>query len=341
MEPRFCSVSPEVIRLLRARIFLPPRDPAVACAMLRASATLFAALLLAVSSHDLLSRAVAAPSRSGPVAITLRVTRSSPLDLEVQGDLADAPRGSIRYLTRRDLLALAQVSYLVSDDANLTGQTRISGVLLEELTKNLAALPGSDMVVALCDDRYRANYPREYISAHHPLLVLLINGQPPERWPKDSEGHGFDMGPYLISHPKFTPRFKVLSHTDEPQIPWGVVRLEFRDEKTVLGAIAPQGPRALQPVVQAGYKIAEQNCFRCHNLGDEGGHKAGRPWTVLATWATASPEYFAAYVRNPKSKSPKAEMPGFPAYDDATVGALISYFQTFSDSAARQNGNLN
>src|SRR5262249_8983559 len=150
--------------------------------------------------------------------------------------------------------ALPQVTYTVSDDANFTGPMRISGVLLEELARNFAA-PSANMVVALCHDRYQANYPHDYISAHHPILVLRINDQPPERWPKDSEGHGLDIGPYLISHSKFTPSFKILSHADEPQIPWGVVRLEFRDEKTVLEAIAPHGSHSRQPAVQAGYKI--------------------------------------------------------------------------------------
>jgi mono/diheme cytochrome c family protein len=298
--------------------------------MLRAGNALIGVFVLALVADAIFSHAIAASAR--PSGTTLRTSRSSALDLEVAGDLAGLPHRSIRYLTREDLRALPQVSYTVTDDANLTGPASISGVSLEELSRRVVASPNSDLIVAICDDRYRANYPRDYISAHHPLLVLLINGQPPDRWPK--EGHGLDMGPYLISHPNFTPRSKILSHTDEPQIPWGVVRLEFRNEKAVLSAIAPQGSGPRQPAVEAGYKIAQQNCFRCHNRGDEGGQKSGRPWTILATWASASPDYFAAYVRNPQSKNPKAEMPGFPDYDDATIAALRAYFQTFHETAA-------
>jgi len=51
---------------------------------------------------------------------------------------------------------------------------------------------------------------------------------------------------------------------------------------------------------------------------------------VLSAWATASPEYFAAYVRDPQAKNPHAQMPGNSGYDDATISALIAYFQTFS-----------
>jgi hypothetical protein len=60
------------------------------------------------------------------------------------------------------------------------------------------------------------------------------------------------------------------------------------------------------------------------------GELAGLPWLVLSAWAVSSPEYFAAYVRDPKAKNPHAEMPGNPGYDDATIGALRAYFQTLS-----------
>ena len=269
------------------------------------------------------------------VAITkLRAERQSPSDLEVGGDLAGLPPGATRYITREDLLALPQVTYTVTDDSNFTGPARISGVQLEELTRFLGAAPHSDMIVAICDDKYRANYPRDYAAAHHPLLVLTINGQPPSGWPKDSEGHGYDMGPYMISHPNFTPSFRIFSHADEAQIPWGVVRIELRDENAVFSEIVPRGPRGAAPLVRAGYRIAEQNCFRCHNMGREGGQKSGVPWLVLSAWATASPEYFAAYVRDPQARNPHAQMPGNPVYDDKTISALIAYFQTFSQIPA-------
>ena len=166
-----------------------------------------------------------------------------------------------------------------------------------------------------------------YRAAHRPLLVLEINGKGPAEWPKDE---GSDMGPYLISQPNFAPRFKVLSHVEEMQIPWGVVRIDFRNEGQVFGAIAPRGPHANDPEVRDGYRIAQENCFRCHNQGDEGGHKAGVAWTVISAIAATSPDFFAEYVHDPKSKSPQAQMPGNPEYDGATLHALDAYFQTFA-----------
>ena len=114
--------------------------------------------------------------RKEDVALILNVRRSSPLDLEIAGNLASAADGSIRYVTRENLLALPQVSYTVSDDANLQSTTKVSGVLLEVLAKYVSANPKSDMVVAICSDRYCSNYPGAYISKHHPLLVLKLTG---------------------------------------------------------------------------------------------------------------------------------------------------------------------
>jgi mono/diheme cytochrome c family protein len=265
--------------------------------------------------------------------LTLRKTRQSPSDLEIGGELAGLPPGTTRFLTRHDLLALPQVAFQVTGDTNFTGSPKISGVRLEDLAKRIAAAPAADMIVAICDDKYRANYPRKYLASHHPVLVLNVNGQPPAGWPKDSQEHKYDMGPYMISHANFVPAFKILSHSDEPQIPWGVVRLEFRNEKTVFGTIAPRGPRAADAAVQAGYQIARQNCFRCHNVGQEGGQKSGFPWAALSAFASASSKDFGSYVRNPLSKNAKARMPDNSSYDDATIGALTAYFQTFHSTA--------
>jgi mono/diheme cytochrome c family protein len=160
-----------------------------------------------------------------------------------------------------------------------------------------------------------------------------VNGEPPSGWPKDSQEHTFDMGPYMISHPKFKSSYKILSHADEAQIPWGVVRIEFREEKSVFGAIAPHGTHAQDHEVQDGFRIAQQNCFRCHNAGPEGGQKSGRSWESLSAFAAASPKDFAAYIREPLAKNPRAQMPGNPQYDDATLAALTAYFRTLSEPA--------
>jgi mono/diheme cytochrome c family protein len=269
------------------------------------------------------------PNSQGFLRQMLRHERSSALDLEVAGDLSGLPPAAVAYVSREDLLRLPQVAYLVSDDSNFTGSTEVRGVSLDVLTRAISSDGDNAMVVAVCDDLYRAHYPQAYIQAHHPLLVLEINGQPPANWPKSKDGSSASMGPYLISQPQFTPSFKILSHQDEPQIPWGVLRLEFRNEQTLLSDIAPRGATAENPTVQAGYRIAQQNCWRCHGPETEGPQKGKLTWEGIALFAATSPVDFANYLRNPQKVSKLAEMPGNPNYDHATMQALIAYFRVF------------
>ena len=289
-----------------------------------------AAFILSASSSLLVPKIIVAQGNAaGAVSLTskLHVERTSPGDLEVAGELAGVPAVATRYLTRGDLLSVPQVTFTVSDDSNFAHPTKVSGIPLEELARDVGAKPLSDLVVAICDDQYRTNYSRAYLSTHHPVLVLTIDGKPPSAWPKSSDGTG--MGQYMISHAELKPAFKILSHSDEPQIPWGVVRLEFRNEASVFGAIAPHGPTANDAAVQNGFRIAQQNCFRCHSMGKEGGQRSGVPWIVLAAVAANSPDVFAKYVRNPTAMNPKSEMAANPGYDDATMRALVAYFRTF------------
>jgi hypothetical protein len=70
-----------------------------------------------------------------------------------------------------------------------------------------------------------------------------------------------------------------------------------------------------------GYRIAQQNCYRCHNMGAEGGHMAS-PLARAGAMAKGSPEFFAKYVRNPQALNPHSKMAASPGYDDQTIAAL-------------------
>lgn len=266
-------------------------------------------------------------------ALALREKRGSALDLEVRGDLAAWPAGAVGYLTREDLKGLPQVSYTVTDDPNFGGAVRVRGVELEILARELARDGEKALVVAVCGDLYRGHYPQSYVKAHHPVLALEINGEEPSGWPKGREGSGSLMGPYLISHPRFEPSFKILGNEEQAQIPWGVVRLEFRSEEETFGDIAPRGAKAAEPEVQDGYRIARQNCLRCHGPKSYGRLKGQLSWAGIAFFVDGSPREFDAYVRNPRSVTQSAQMPGNPEYNDATVQALLAYFRTFLSKA--------
>jgi cytochrome c2 len=267
------------------------------------------------------------PTRAQGVKIQFHETRVSASDLELAGDIAGVPSGEIRYLTREDLLAASQAMTISHDDGNFKVTTKVRAVGLEELARALG-VPAADMVIAICKDKYRGHYTRSYIADHHPLLVMELNGTALSDSPKESGA--YDPGPYLIAHASFRRTSKDPVENDEPQIPWGVIGLEFRDEDTIYSTIAPRGPHANDANVLAGNRIAQQNCFRCHNLGGEDGRKSRVPWTSLAALAAGSPEFFTEYVRHPASKNPKTQMAASPEYDDATMSALIAYFKTFA-----------
>jgi len=275
--------------------------------------------------------AVALPATDG--TSMLHSERSSPGDLEVGGELTHPPEGSTRFIRYEDLLALPQKTYTVNDDADLPPNTEISGVPLESLERLLGKTPHDPLIVAICYDHYRTNYPADYLAEHHPLLVLRINGKLRDEWPKSPSGDA--LGPYLISHSVFKPAFKILSHWDEPQIPYGVTRLEFRQESEVFSVIRPYGFFSAKSQVAQGYLIAHQDCFRCHNMGTEGGTMAGRSWEDLANSAWDDGPTFRNIIHNPKSADPDAKMPAHPQYDFGTLDALTSYCKTFA--TARRN----
>jgi len=251
----------------------------------------------------------------------LHASRQAPTDLEI-----GLTAGATQFISYEDLLHLPQVSFTVSDDSNFPASARLAGVSLDQLKRSLGS--DSDMVVAICGDGYRSNYPAAYLAAHHPVLVLTVDGKSQKDWPKTHSGG--ELGPYVISNPSFVPSFKVLSHADEAQIPFQVVRLDFRNESQVFGAIAPHGEFAPGSPVMDGYRIAQQNCYRCHNMGDEGGHMASVSWLVLGAMAKGNPDFFSKYVRAPQALNPRSHMAASPGYDDQTIAALEAYFSTFA-----------
>src|ERR1700759_3741390 len=79
-----------------------------------------------------------------PLWRRLSSSRTSPSDLELGGDIYGLLPHEARhtgYITRAQLLALPQVSFTVTNDANFSRPTAISGVALDELVKALAPHP--------------------------------------------------------------------------------------------------------------------------------------------------------------------------------------------------------
>lgn len=287
-----------------------------------------------VASLVLLTLALALDSALSTISTQLQKT--SEQDLIVSGDLPGAPSGSTRYIPRSEIEKLHHVSATVTDDPNFTGPARIEGVLLEDLLVALHIPEQNTLIAAICDDQYETHFTADYRAAHHPVLVFNLNGKPLAVSSRNADEGVY--GPYLISHAVFTPRYNILSKQEESQIPNGLQELRFLKEDKVLAAIQPQGSFADDSPVEQGYRIAREDCFRCHNQGEYGGHKANRTWQRLAKVAKEEPDFFAAYIRDPKSQYALAQMPGEPKDSDAAIKALTAYFQTFAPIASTASG---
>lgn len=276
---------------------------------------------------------LALPAADSPSGSHLLLTeRSSNSDLEITGMAADIAPGTVRYISYEQLLTLPQTTGIVTGDDNFRAFTQqrltVTGVYLDDLERSLGASRGSDLLTILCSDGYRATYSREYVKTHHPILALKIDGQPVEAWVARTKNE--DPGPYFVTHAHFAPSFRVLSFQEIPKIPAKVTRLEFGSAQQVYGAIAPQKKDGSNLQVIEGFRIAQQHCYRCHNMGSYGGTKAGKSWQTLGNYAAASPSTFERYLRNPKSVDPDSAMPPNPTIDGSTAKALQAYFQTFA-----------
>jgi len=289
---------------------------------------------LAAIALALCSIAMPAVSQTHAVKkLTIASARHAEDDLEVTGMIAGLPAGAVGYVSYPELAMLPQITTTIQNDSNFADQpskgVRITGIPLEQLAIALGALPASDLIDALCTDRYRSHYPADYIAAHHPIFALKINGERPAQWAAKTKE--YDPGPYFITHANYLPRYKVLSHAEQPQIPDNVIRLNFSTVAATYGPITPRGDFPPNSPVAQGFTIAKQNCLRCHFLNGVGGTKSGIDWRSLSMWAREQPQFFERYIHDPQSVDPHAHMEGSPAYDAATLNALTAYFRTFTE----------
>jgi len=287
------------------------------------------ALVIAGSSRE---RSLAEQGRDH---LVLTARRAAATDLEIGGLAKDGPR----YVSRKSLLELSQVEAVLKRDENFpeapAAGVRVRGVEFGALIRGLGAEGAADAkeiaVEAVCSDGYTPTFPPDYMLQHHPILVLTIDGLASSAWAEKTRTA--DLGPYFVAYADFKPAFHVLSHTDRPQVPTQILRLEIATQERMFSGIEPPHAEKLQadsPVIR-GYRIAQQNCFRCHSAAGYGGTKSSRDWRYLASIARKKPERFAAWVHNPQSIEPKSQMPPNLNYDRDTLAALTRYFAVFYD----------
>ena len=257
-------------------------------------------------------------------AIELQVARQSPFDLEVCGKLAGVPAGQSRYVRWEDLRALPTTK-LRLDGEFVKGPQELTVVFLSDLWNALPSSPGADTLLATCGDGYSSIYTSDFISRYKPFLVLEINGQGPAKWPPP--GLAFNPGPYVITvSTDLVPA--AAGYLDLPhKKPWGTKTNEVAAYAERLSGFYSGKWASLTPTAAAGREIWINSCACCHQGpdGQFGGTKSGRPFQVLAAYATYDKAFFMKYVRDPKSLVAGAKMEAHPWYTDEQLSHLIEF----------------
>lgn len=257
-------------------------------------------------------------------AIELQTARVSPQDLEIRGKVAGVPAGESRFVRWSELRSL-QTSTLTLPRAFGLAAPQLTLLFLSDLWTALPHSSTADTMLAICQDGYASVYPRDFITAYRPFLVLEINGQGPADWPPPGVKHNF--GPYVITiAAEVVPAVAELLDGAHKR-PWGAVTIEFttfaeRFADAYRGKWADISPRAA-----TGRDLWINSCASCHRGPGQmfGGTKSDRPFEALAALAFGDADYFRQYVRDPKSKVPGATMEPHPHYTDQQLAALIAF----------------
>jgi cytochrome c2 len=256
--------------------------------------------------------------------LDLSGTRVSPYDLEVSGHVAGLRDGATRYVPWSRLRALPTRTIKV-DGEFVKGPQVLTVVFLSDLWKALPVDPGTDSILATCNDGYAGIYTLDFIGSYRPFLVLEINGKGPEDWPPP--GLAFNPGPYVITVSAEVAPSAATFLDIEHKKPWAVTKIEIaRFSDRFRGSYSGKWA-SLGPAAQAGRTIWINSCASCHpGPGTTfGGTKSGRPFPVVAAYAAYDRAYFVQYVRNPKSLVPSAKMEAHPHYTDAQMAELIEF----------------
>lgn len=258
-------------------------------------------------------------------SLPIHPERASITDLEISG-FSGQPEGASGFVRWADIANLPQVQSKQDPTDWLTEPQQLKILFLADLWQALGVDSGTDTLIADCSDGYQSNFPSEYIDAAKPFLVLEVNGQQPEQWPRGSLK--FWPGPYVIHvSEKLAPEYckdQFVLH----KRPYAVSKIRAVRWKTFAEPLYTGGLANPTPAVARGRELYQIGCSSCHNVNDTlGGKYAHRPTLILSVFANSLPDYFKGYVRNPKDIRPDSRMPAHPTLTAEELEGLRAFVQ--------------
>lgn len=262
-------------------------------------------------------------------ALPLHNERAQPTDLELVGLLQGVPEGESRFIRHADLLELPTQELRVELEFFPNERRTSTVVFLSDLRKALPLKDECDLLIVHCKDRYYSFYTNALIAEYKPFVLLQIDGEGPENWPK-SPG-GVDFGPYYVTaSTEIAPHFHDLFYYPS-KMPWGGVKLEAANYADTFRPIYSGRFANLDPQAQRGRFIYQNNCMNCHHWEDTsfGGQLAERNFVVLASHARYNKAYFFKYTKTPKQVNPASKMSANPHLTQADLEALRAFMSTY------------
>ncbi|MGB0370639.1 MAG: c-type cytochrome [Opitutales bacterium] len=221
--------------------------------------------------------------------------------------------------------SLPSEQFTFDEGSYFSGQT-VKIVRLSELWKAVDPGESADTMTAYCKDKYFSVYTRDWVDTYKPFIIIEVEGKAPREW----TGTVKNAAPYFISFDleEGMPPYQHASH----KRPWGVESVTFGNYSEMFSVFYEEPFADLKGPALEGRDVWINSCASCHEAPGNGigGHKAVRPWEVLAVHAKMNVQYFKKYVHDPKSLNPAAQMEPHPHITEAQLNALVAFLTTGS-----------
>ena len=261
-------------------------------------------------------------------ALSLCIVACSPNSEESSAPVSELPL-EVNFGDSSEMWSFEKISSLPSEafvfsDGFYFKDRDVKAVRMSTLWDEVDPEGAMDVMTAYCTDEYFSVYTREFVNIYKPFIIFEVDGKTPSEWTDVLQ----KAAPFFISFAfeDGMPPYQDAGH----KRPWGVKSVSFGQYDEKFAAFYSGDFANLSELAHEGREIWINSCSSCHEGpgGSLGGHKAVRPWEVLAVHATHNTQYFIDYTRDPKSLNPVALMEPHPQYSDAQMEALVAFVTT-------------